>query len=166
VFESYEVRHLVEPAISEFAAQRITPLEAACLREIVGFASNELTPDRYAEAVALNCDFHVGIAQASGNRRLADVYTSLTDGLTRVIHYEAANGYASGAWRYEHLTILETIARHDPIAAGALVRETILNTSVQMRKGVWLRFRDLAAPSRVDREPVTSLDPAVRAWPG
>jgi DNA-binding GntR family transcriptional regulator len=37
-----------------------------------------------------------------------------------------------------HLTILEAIERHDLVAARAIVRETILNTNVQMRKGIWL----------------------------
>ena len=54
-----------------------------------------------------------------------------------------------------HLTILEAIERLDLVAARAIVRETILNTNVQMRKGIWLWFRDLAASSHVDREEVT-----------
>ncbi len=157
VFEAYEVRLLIEPATAEFAAQRITDVEVARLRELVGFGPDELTPERYAEAVALNRDFHVGIAAASGNRRLAELYTTLMDNLTRVIHYEVVHGYTSGAWREEHLRILGAIERHDPVAAREIVRETILSTNVRMRKGVWLRFRDLAAPSQVDYDGPSSV---------
>ena len=143
VFEAYEVRLLLEPSVAEFAAHRITPDEVVRLRAVVGFGADEIQPELYSRAVALNREFHVGIAEASGNRRLFELYSTLMDSLTRVIHYEVSHGYTSGAWRDEHLAILDTLEHHDAVAAREIVRETILNTHVQMRKGVWLRFRDV-----------------------
>lgn len=143
VFEAYEVRLLLEPSVAEFAALRITPDDIVRLRAVVGFGTDEIEPALYSRAVALNREFHVGIAEASGNWRLSDLYSTLMDSLTRVIHYEVSRGYTSGAWRDEHLAIMEALERHDAVAAREIVRETILNTHVQMRKGIWLRFRDV-----------------------
>jgi DNA-binding GntR family transcriptional regulator len=143
VVESYEVRLLLEPAIAELAAQRITAEEVDRLRAVAGFDADEISPDIYAQAVALNREFHVGIALACGNRRLSELYSNLMDSLTRVIHYEVSHGFTSGAWREEHLAILAAIERHDRAEAYRVVRGTILDTNVMMRKGVWLRFRDV-----------------------
>jgi DNA-binding GntR family transcriptional regulator len=143
VFEAYEARLLIEPALAEAAAQRCTAEEVAALREIVGFGVEEISAARFGRAVELNRRFHVGIANASGNRRLAQVFSQLMDDVTRIIHYELAHGLTTGAWRDEHLGILETIARHDGQDASRLVRETILGTTVVVQQGVWLSFRDL-----------------------
>ncbi|HVC33394.1 MAG TPA: GntR family transcriptional regulator [Chloroflexota bacterium] len=143
VVEAYEVRLLLEPAIAAFAAQRITPDEVTRLRGVVGFGPDEINPAVYSRAVALNREFHVGIALASGNRRLSELYANLMDNLTRIVHYELSHGFTSGAWRDEHLTILAAIESHDEAEASRIVRGTILDTHVMMRKGVWLRFRDV-----------------------
>ena len=47
------------------------------------------------------------------------------DDLTRVVYYELLHGLSSGAWRDEHLTILDALARHDAEEAGRLMREDI-----------------------------------------
>lgn len=143
IVDAYEVRMLLEPATAEAAAQRISVQEAAGLAQLVGFGPEELSPALFPRAVELNRKFHVGVAEASGNRRLARLFSQLMDDLTRVIHYELAHGLTSGAWRAEHQRILDAIAGHDAIAAGKMVRETILNTNVMIQKGVWVRYRDL-----------------------
>jgi GntR family transcriptional regulator, rspAB operon transcriptional repressor len=143
VFEAYEVRMLLEPAAAEMAAQRITPAEAEALRPLVGYGPEEITPDLFARAVDLNRQFHVGIAEVTHNHRLVQLYSQLMDDLTRVVYYELHQGLTSGAWRDEHLAILDALARHDVEEAGRLMREDILETHVLVQEGVWLRYRDL-----------------------
>lgn len=143
VFEAYEVRMLLEPAAAEMAARRITPAELESLRRLVGFGPEEITPALFPRAVDLNRQFHVGVAEVSQNRRLVQLYSQLMDDLTRVVHYELLHGLSSGAWRDEHLAILDALARHDAEEAGRLMREDILNTHVLVQEGVWLRYRDL-----------------------
>lgn len=162
VFEAYGVRMLLEPATAEMAARRITPAEVARLRELVGFGPDELTPELFPRAVELNRRFHVGIAEASGNRRLARLYAQLMDELTRVVYYELVHGLTSGAWRDEHTEELDAIARHDPEAAGRIVREDILDTHVVIQQGVWLRYRDLIE-HRQPLRPMPAPDVTTRA---
>jgi len=54
IFEAYEVRMLIEPALAEAAAQRCTAEEVAALRELVGFGTEEISAARFARAVELN----------------------------------------------------------------------------------------------------------------
>ena len=151
VVDAYEVRLLIEPATASAAAQRITPAEVTALRHLVGFTPEAVTPALFPRAVELNRRFHVGIAEASGNHRLAQLFNRLMDDLTRVIHYELAQGLTSGAWRDEHVGILDAIADHDAAEAGRLVRETILNANVMVQTGVWVTYRDLLEKGRPAR---------------
>lgn len=153
VFEAYEVRMLLEPAAAEMAARRITPAEVESLRRLVGFGAEEITPALFPRAVDLNRQFHVGVAEVSQNRRLVQLYSQLMDDLTRVVYYELLHGLSSGAWRDEHLTILDALARHDAEEAGRLMGEDILDTHVHVQEGVWLRYRDLLEHRRPLRSP-------------
>lgn len=151
IFEAYEVRMLIEPALATAAARHASPVEVAALRDLCGFGTDEISPARFAHAVELNHRFHVGIAAAAGNRRLAHIFSQLMDDTTRIIHYELANGLTSGAWREEHRSILEAIARHDGQEASRLVLETILRAPIVVQKGVWLTFGDLLGKNGADQ---------------
>lgn len=153
VFEAYEVRMLLEPAAAEMAARQITPSEVVSLRCLVGFGPEEITPAMFLRAVDLNRQFHVGVAAVSHNHRLVQLYSQLMDDLTRVVYYELLHGLSSGAWRDEHLAILDALARHNADEAGRLMREAILDTHVLVQEGVWLRYRDLLEHRRPLRPP-------------
>ena len=151
IFEAYEVRMLIEPALAAAAARNASTDDVAALRKLAGFGTEEINSARFAYAVELNHRFHVGIADAAGNRRLAQIFSQLMDDTTRIIHYELAHGLTSGAWREEHLGILEAIARRDGPEASRLVQETILRAAIVVQKGVWLTFRDLLEKNGADR---------------
>lgn len=123
-FEILEARAVVESAIAEEAARRVTPALVtaldANLREMAG-----VTEDR-ARSIALDAAFHSAIAGGTGNallvhltgdifgKRLSPLFTRLA------LHFEGPRTWRSAL--EEHGTIRDAIAAADPAAAREAMR--------------------------------------------
>ena len=121
VADVFGVRMVLEPAATKQVAARG---DAAVLAELE--AINErcrYVPDRY-DAPALrhaNKEFHVAIARATGNERLADITSATLDDLQRILYLpQVARETDRVAATYEeHERIVDAIRRRDPSAAEA-----------------------------------------------
>ncbi len=121
--DAYQLRVLLEPIATAMAAKRITPTELERLRELADVALDG-SDEGFACAVEANEAFHVQIAQASGNKRLARIMAGLMADLKRLAYVELRTARAAVSWRDEHHDIIDALARHDTRRAAQVVRES------------------------------------------
>jgi DNA-binding GntR family transcriptional regulator len=123
--EIFQMRLLLEPKAAHFAAGRISEetlprLHAAAL---VSYDPG----DRASEAAFLNANkaFHVGVAEASGNQRLAVAIGHLLDEHRRLLHMGLTLRARGEDFQNEHVDLLKVLLAGDGEKAEALVREQI-----------------------------------------
>lgn len=126
--ETFEIRLALELLAVELAAQSIQPEQLQRLRELLAqlpaFAQQEDGRRQHDEA---NQEFHRVLIEASGNRRLAEIYKSLN------AHIQIARIHAARAdWRerlrdeqQEHERIVAALEKRDAAAASEAMRRHI-----------------------------------------
>lgn len=112
VRESYHLRILLEPEAAALSAERGDPQVVMALRHNMEQHMQQAT-------VELNREFHLLIAQASGNHRLARLISQLLDDVERVALLDPYMLTPDGSGHDEHFVIIEAIQRRDGEAARA-----------------------------------------------
>jgi hypothetical protein len=101
-------------------AQRLRMLDDIC-RE--GYQTgNAKSTARFLDA---NKAFHVTIAQAAGNARLAGAIEQLLDEMTRLLHLGLGSRNRSQEMQHEHRTLVKALSRGDGETASGICREQI-----------------------------------------
>lgn len=124
--DAYQLRIVLEPLATALAARRISENELHTLRELLAalaVVEEDSSDTALVEATELNKRFHVLIAEASGNMRLARVLSDLLDALGRLVLVDLRTRRgAARTWRDEHEEILAALEARDPDRAFAVVR--------------------------------------------
>lgn len=133
---SFELRLLLEPAAARAAApridvERLRAIDARCAR---GYAPDE--PGTISNMLKANTAFHMCIAEASGNERLALVVGDLLHDQERLFH--AGFGALDGrtGMRHQHEELLAAFARRDAAAAERCAREHVVTAQRVMMEGL------------------------------
>jgi DNA-binding GntR family transcriptional regulator len=116
--QMYQVRGLLEPMCNAWAAQHISDEELAALEETL---AETRAVQNIAEITRLNRRFHALIANASGNKHLADVVLNLLDQSTPyigTIFRTDVQALVSKQAR-EHGEMLDALRNHHPEQAYA-----------------------------------------------
>jgi DNA-binding GntR family transcriptional regulator len=125
IHDVFELRLMLEPAAARMAAgkvdaPRLRVLDDACR---AGYQLNDARSiTRFLEA---NEAFHVAIAQATGNQRLAIMIAQLHEQMTRLLHLGLGLRNRSQEMQHEHRTLVKALARGDGEAAERISREEI-----------------------------------------
>ena len=122
VDEIYNARALIEPETARLAAGHVSKsylqaLNGACVR-----AYDLDDEEAKREFLLANAAFHVGIAKACGNSRLATMLAQLHEESLRVLYLSVSAVQRSESWRTGHNSIMETLLHGDGEAAA---RETL-----------------------------------------
>lgn len=140
VHDIFALRLLLEPAAARLAAGRIderllTQLNERCL---AGYKPG----DRASESAFLraNREFHVAIANASGNRRLARVLEQLLEGTERLFHMGLAVRDRTEEMRHEHEVLLRALLDGNGDAAAEATVDQVKAARTMVMDGI------LAAP--------------------
>lgn len=141
-----DARILIEPALTERAAQRIEPGDLIRLEAIVerGRAALAAPAEIY---LAANRDFHATIGRSSGNVVLAEVVESLIDLHSHELHVVDPGGvfaHRQDRDHPDHRRILAALAAHDAVLAGALMQAHL----AAARSGVMAQLDREAAGER------------------
>lgn len=124
--ELIELRAAIDGAAAELAARRITPQALAALERLVLPAEASLDARAAKRHMDLNRKFHVAIARASGNQRLAQLVERLVDETVRL--------FAPGFHMGEHREIIDALRTGDGARARAAAVNHILMTQDRVRK--------------------------------
>jgi DNA-binding GntR family transcriptional regulator len=124
--EIFHLRSVLEVETAGLAAERITDDDISLLeannrleQELVKSLHSDQSTHSYDEGYALNYDFHLTIARASGNNRLADLVEKVLNELERLLVYdhltaEVAKAVASVK---QHMEIIEGLRRRDKLGS-------------------------------------------------
>ena len=121
----FELRVMLEPAAARLAAgrvdaQRLRTLDDACR---AGYQPGDARSiSRFVDA---NKAFHVAIAQATGNARLAQAIGQLLDETTRLLHFGLGLRNRSQEMQHEQRTLVKALLRGDGGTAERISRDQI-----------------------------------------
>lgn len=121
----FELRLMLEPQAARLAAGRVDAKRLRLLDEIcrAGYQPGEAkSTARFLEA---NKEFHVSIAQASGNARLAHAVSQLLDEMTRLLHLGLGMRNRSQEMQHEHRSLMRALVRGEGGKAETICREQI-----------------------------------------
>lgn len=125
IHDVFELRLMLEPTAARMAAgkvnaQRLRVLDDACR---AGYQPGDVKSiTRFLDA---NKAFHVAIAQATGNSRLANMTAQLLDEMTRLLHLGLRLRNRSLEMHHEHRVLVKALARGDGETAERISREQI-----------------------------------------
>lgn len=133
-FEVMEVRLRIEPQLAQMAALRASPAAIARMRDII----RRLYQAQDADAYELwDSALHREIARSADNRFFLSIFEAMdrirSDESWRAVRDRTRNASSLVASRRQHEAIVEAIAAHDPVRAGAAMLAHIeaINDHVQ-----------------------------------
>lgn len=100
-------------------AERLRGLDAVCAA---------YQPDQPASRTVFlraNREFHLAVAEASGNRRLVDFLATLLDHAERAQHIGLAHGQFGDTLTHQHAELVEALAANRPADAERWVRQAL-----------------------------------------
>jgi DNA-binding GntR family transcriptional regulator len=128
----YTVRSLLEPAAAEMAARNATESQLAEIGELARLATyDEVDYEAIKGFLEANTRFHVAVAAASGNERLAQMLEEVLAEMERMFHFGLSSANRSFEMSHEHGALVDALMSGDSAAAGTAVREQ-LRTSEKM----------------------------------
>lgn len=125
IHDVFELRLMLEPPAARMAAgkvntQRLKGYDEICAQ---GYQPGDAkSTSRFLDA---NKAFHVEIAQATGNQRLAAAIEQLLDEMTRLLHLGLGLRKGSQETLHEHKALVKALARGDGETAERICREQI-----------------------------------------
>ena len=129
--ELFEVRNILEVESAGLAASRRTELDLQALADAAAAMRDGLgSAERYIEA---DLRFHVGIAQATGNRVAAHLMHAIRDLLGRALVEIFRIPGSPESSVEQHRGILEAIEARDAAAARARMREHLTKVQGEVR---------------------------------
>lgn len=125
IHDVFELRLMLEPAAARMAAgkvnaQRLKALDEACR---AGYQPGD--PRSTARFLEANKAFHVAIARATGNARLADAVERQLDEMTRLLHLGLGLRNRSQEMHHEQRALVKALTRGDGETAERICREQI-----------------------------------------
>jgi len=125
IHDVFELRLMLEPEVARMAAgkvnaQRLRALDEACRAAYL--PDDAESRSRFLDA---NKAFHVEIARAAGNRRLAGAVEQLLDEMTRLLHLGLGLRNRSQEMSREHRALVKALTRGDGDSARRICREQI-----------------------------------------
>lgn len=124
VREVFEMRRLLEPCAVELAAQRAQREAVEALHDLAHATYDPADRSSYEQYVVDNREFHVRIAEAAGNRRLAQALRSLLEDMQRLFFLSVGARGGVGE-RHEHHDLYDAILIGDAGRARALCEAQI-----------------------------------------
>jgi DNA-binding GntR family transcriptional regulator len=132
VQEVFQLRLLLETAAAELAAEHITEEALRQLNALVAVRYTYRDRASYARFLRANRAFHVAVAEASGNRRLAAFVGKLLEDMERILHLGLDLRDSAEEMATEHGELVDALLKGD----GALARKVVTEQLQNSRKRV------------------------------
>lgn len=105
----FEARQMVECALMEKAARRITPEDVKALREMERKEREALRNREQRIAIKLSAAFHARLAEIAGNRALAELVGQLSSRSSLILAVYGHSGHL-GCETHDHENLIELLA--------------------------------------------------------
>jgi DNA-binding GntR family transcriptional regulator len=132
VQEVFQLRLLLETAAAELAAEHITEDGIRQLNALVAVRYTYRDRVSYGRFLRANREFHVAVARASGNVRLAAFVAKLLEDMERILHLGLDLRDSAEEMAAEHAELVDALLRGD----GALARRVVTEQLQTSRKRV------------------------------
>jgi DNA-binding FadR family transcriptional regulator len=138
VLSVLELRISLETESAGLAAQRAQADDLTRMR--AALSAIETTSRMGGDSVAADLQFHISVAQATGNRYFVDILTQMGSALIPRNRIDSAGIAHSDPKAYvalvnqEHESILDAISRHDADGARAAMRMHLSNSRERLRR--------------------------------
>ncbi|TPN85667.1 GntR family transcriptional regulator [Mesorhizobium sp. CU2] len=118
IFLALEARALVEPYCAAQCAEKIRDHDLVALKEIYGSYEALRDSANTTKLMELDRQFHVKVAEATGNRLLADFLKSIHERMSRIWFLPLWQFHDFKLTGNEHGSLLAAIVNRDPKAAA------------------------------------------------
>lgn len=136
VQDIFALRLMLESEAVRLAAGRVDEQRLRRLDEICGAGYDPGDPDSAAEFLSVNTEFHVAIARASGNSRLADILAQLIREMERIFHVGLRIRNRSEEMAHEHRDLVNALVAGDGEAARRIAIDQILAAQKMVMDGL------------------------------
>jgi DNA-binding GntR family transcriptional regulator len=134
--ELCDIRVLLAGYAGRLAASRVTDEQIAALTDLMKMIEAEIEAGNLTEFYRLNYDFHMTIIEASGNRRLADLYAAINKELN-LFRWRALKGGAELAEAATaHRSIVAALQARDADALVAAMEEHLRAANERLMQSV------------------------------
>ncbi len=125
VEDLYDLRLILEGSSVRIAIQRATVEQLAQLQEKATFTYQFKNHASYLQFLEHNVNFHVSIALASRNRRLAEMLANVLSEMTRIFNLGLDLRDSAEEMRNEHIALAAALAQRDIQQAEQIVQDQI-----------------------------------------
>ena len=138
VRDLFEMRLLLEPAAAELAATRASQDELAALHELAHESYVPGDRESYERFLAHNREFHVRVAKAAGNERLANTLRVLLEEMQRLffISLSGQDGDTATELVHEHHELHDALLARDAARARQVVIDQIEASRARVMAGL------------------------------
>jgi DNA-binding GntR family transcriptional regulator len=123
--EAYQVREALEAMAARLATFRLDTEELTRLEQLTSTMEKHAEQDEVDAFFEANAAFHAALVDASGNRRLQELYAQLVGQMNRYRRRSLALRGSLHQSVAEHRAILAALAERDPDRAARLVADHI-----------------------------------------
>ena len=123
--ELFQIRLILEPQVARLAAGRIDEERLRRLDELVQRGYRPGDPESQAAFLEANREFHLAIAEASGNARLTRMVNSCMEEIGRLLHIGLATDDYGDKYQHEHRELIQALVDGDEAAAESITYAAI-----------------------------------------
>lgn len=136
VQEVFQLRLMLETAAAELAAEHITEDGLRQLHALVAVRYTYRDRASYSRFLRANRAFHVAVADASGNRRLAAFVGKLLEDMERILHLGLDLRDSADEMATEHAELVDALLKGDGELARRVVTEQLQNSRKRVLEAV------------------------------
>ena len=121
----FAIRLMLEPPAARLAAGQADRDQLKKLDELCRAGYERSKPASIERFLRANTDFHVTVARASGNDRLAETLASVLDEMERFFHFALPSLDRGNEMRHEHHDLVDALLAGDGAKAESIASEQI-----------------------------------------
>lgn len=126
VEDLYDLRLILEQSAVRMAIQRATDEQLAQIQEKATFTYKFKNRTTYLQFLEHNINFHVSIALASRNRKLAEMLANVLSEMTRIFNLGLDLRDSAEEMRNEHIVLAAALAKREIQQAEQIVQDQIM----------------------------------------
>lgn len=126
VEDLYDLRLILEQSAVRMAIQRATDEQLAQIQEKATFTYKFKNRTTYLQFLEHNINFHVSIALASRNRKLAEMLANVLNEMTRIFNLGLDLRDSAEEMRNEHIVLAAALAKREIQQAEQIVQDQIM----------------------------------------